>query len=586
MGTPRRRPWSVPDTLVAVAFTILAALIYSGLWSDLDRSYLIAGGSDQILWEWLFTVAAEAVRQGENPLFTDLQNAPSGVNLMANTAVLGLALPLAPITWAWGATVTYALALTGSLAASAVAWYWVFSRHLVTHRVPAVVGATACTFAPGVISHGQAHVNFVAWFVLPFITLAMVRIVRGARPVRDGVGLGLLASYQILLGEELLLVFGVMLLVAGVAVLAPRGRALVGAVRPAAVGFGVGTAVVLVAVGYPLWFQFAGPQSYTGLALGLAGNDTAAFTRFATQSVAGVPSAIAEVTLNRTEENASFGWPLIVMVLVVSVWLWREPLPRALAITAATMAWLSTGATLVVAGEDTGVPGPWVLLGTLPLFDSVLVSRMALGCLPVVGALLALATQRVLDATPSAPEASAGVPTVPVRLLWAGALVAVLLPLAPTALPVVARPTVPALFTEGTWRQYVAPGATLVTVPLPSPSETEPLRWQVAAGTGFRLPAGYFVGPTSEKDRRGRYGTALRPTAALFEEVRRTGRPHPVRPLDRLLFRDDMTYWGATVLVLAPGRANRALQRTADELTGVPSRVVDGVRLWDLRAAP
>lgn len=366
MGTPRRRPWSVPDTLVAVAFTILAALIYSGLWSDLDRSYLIAGGSDQILWEWLFTVAAEAVRQGENPLFTDLQNAPSGVNLMANTAVLGLALPLAPITWAWGATVTYALALTGSLAASAVAWYWVFSRHLVTHRVPAVVGATACTFAPGVISHGQAHVNFVAWFVLPFITLAMVRIVRGARPVRDGVGLGLLASYQILLGEELLLVFGVMLLVAGVAVLAPRGRALVGAVRPAAVGFGVGTAVVLVAVGYPLWFQFAGPQSYTGLALGLAGNDTAAFTRFATQSVAGVPSAIAEVTLNRTEENASFGWPLIVMVLVVSVWLWREPLPRALAITAATMAWLSTGATLVVAGEDTGVPGPWVLLGTLP----------------------------------------------------------------------------------------------------------------------------------------------------------------------------------------------------------------------------
>ncbi len=39
---------------------------------------------------------------GENPLFTPQLNAPDGVNLMANTGLLGLTVPLVPVTLLFG----------------------------------------------------------------------------------------------------------------------------------------------------------------------------------------------------------------------------------------------------------------------------------------------------------------------------------------------------------------------------------------------------------------------------------------------------------------------------------------------------
>ena len=76
-------------------------------------------------------------RHHVNPLISGLQNAPLGVNMMANTAMLGFSIPMTPVTLVFGPTVTWAIALTGSLAGTAAAWYWVFSRHLVKSRAAA-----------------------------------------------------------------------------------------------------------------------------------------------------------------------------------------------------------------------------------------------------------------------------------------------------------------------------------------------------------------------------------------------------------------------------------------------------------------
>jgi hypothetical protein len=59
------------------------------------------------------------VRHLENPLFSARQNAPDGVNMMANTSLLGVTLPMAPVTLLFGPQVAYALYLGGALAATA-----------------------------------------------------------------------------------------------------------------------------------------------------------------------------------------------------------------------------------------------------------------------------------------------------------------------------------------------------------------------------------------------------------------------------------------------------------------------------------
>ncbi|QYN21526.1 glycosyl transferase [Amycolatopsis sp. DSM 110486] len=582
-ATPKLRP-SWADAGIMAAFVAFAFILYGGLWDDLGTGYLWNSASDQNLWEWFFDVTAKSVLHLQNPLNSDLQNYPLGVNMMANTAMLGVGIPLTPITLAFGPTVTWAIALTGSLAGTAAAWYWVFSRHLVRHRAAAAIGGAVAGFAPSMISHGNAHPNFVAWFVLPFLALKVIHLAQGRKLVRNGIWLGVLTAYQIFLGEEPLLIFALGFVIFAVAYLASRPREIKAMVRPLLLGGGLAVVITGVLVVFPLWWQFFGPQSYSGLEHGPVGNDLAAFTRFATQSIAGQPDAAADVSINRTEENAFFGWPLIALMVVVTIWLWREAVARSLAIAMFLMAWLSMGVELMAVHVDTGVAGPWKLLADLPLFESLLESRLAMACVPAIGALLAIATERVFATAETLPDPEEGKHRLPLRLLWVGAVIAVLLPIAPTQLLVKDRPPTPAFFADGTWRTYVAPGGTVVPVPLPGSGESEPLHWQMDAGLGYAMPEGYFVGPSGPDDKRGRYGSYQVPTSTLLDRVRDSGEVQPVTDADRDQTIKDLRYWNASVLVLIPREHADAYRATVELLLRKPAQFVDGVWIWDVRA--
>ncbi|HVV09406.1 glycosyl transferase [Amycolatopsis sp.] len=575
---PPRRRWNRVDTLVVLCYLLAAFVIYAGLWVNLGSGYLYNSAQDQNMWEWFFQVTAHAVWHWENPLGSTLQNYPDGVNLMANTAMLGLGIPLSPITLLFGPTATWAIALTGGLAATSAGWYWVFSRHLVRSRLGAAIGGAFCGFAPAMISHGNAHPNFAVLVLLPFIVLRLIKLAQGERPVRDGIFLGLLLAYQVFLGEEPLLITMLGFVVFAIAYVASRPREAVKMVRPMVIGLAVGGVLALVLTIYPLWWQFFGPQSYKTLEHGSVGNDTAAFTRFATESIAGQADAAADVSMNRTEENAFFGWPLVVFMVVLTIWLWRNVVARSIAISMFVLAWLSLGLTMVVAHDDTGIPGPWALLAKLPLFDSLLESRLAMACIPAVGALLAIATDRIFQVAPSFRDKQ-----LPLRWLWLGVLVAVLLPVAPTPLETISRPATPAFFTDGTWAQYVATGS-VVAVPLPSPGDARALNWQNRANSGFPLADGYFVGPNGPNDKRGRYGAVERPTASLLNDVRDSGNVPEITDKQRAQLVADLRYWHADVMVLAPVTNQQALQSTVELLLRTPARYVDGVWLWDVRS--
>ncbi|WP_115944638.1 glycosyl transferase [Amycolatopsis thermalba] len=578
VGEERRR-FGRADALVIAIYIVAAFILYAGLWVNLGSGgYMYNSGQDQNMWEWFFAVAAHSVFHWENPLGTTLQNYPVGVNLMANTAMFGLSIPLSPITELFGPTVTWAIALTGGLAGTSIAWYWVFSRHLVTSRTAAAIGGAFCGFAPAMISHGNAHPNFVVLFLIPFIVMRLIRLAQGYRPVRDGIILGLMLAYQVFLGEEplLIMMMAFVLFAAGYAVSRPREALRM--VKPMAGGLTVAAVVAIAIAIYPLWWQFFGPQSYLTLEHGPVGNDTAAFTRFATESIAGQPEAAADVSMNRTEENAFFGWPLIILVVVLTVWLWRNVVARAIAISMFLMAWLSLGVEMVVNHEETGIPGPWKLLYELPLFDSLLESRLAIGCIPAVAALLAIATDRVFEAAPGFRDRN-----LPVRFLWLGALAWVLLPIAPTPYKTYVRPEAPAFFADGAWRQYVGSGS-VVVVPLPNGGDARALHWQVEADLGFPLADGYFVGPSGPDDKRGRYGAVNRPTADLLADVRDSGEVPTVTPAQRAQAVEDLKYWKADAVVLAPVTNGNALHETVDQLLGGQAVYVDGVWVWDVRA--
>lgn len=282
------------------------------------------------------------------------------------------------------------------------------------------------------------------------------------------------------------------------------------------------------------------------------------------------------------EQNAFFGWPLVALTVVVVVWLWRDPRARGLATVAFGAVLLSLGRTIPVPGTDVTLPGPWRLLHDLPLFESVIASRMAIAAVPALGVLLALACDR-WDAQ-ARPAGSTGRVAADDRALravgWA-AVTAALLPIVPTPLATVDRAAVPSFIADGTWRASVPQGRTLVPVPLPDPAHTEALHWQTIAGLGFPLPGGYFNGPYGP-DRTGIYGPVPRATSALLSEVSRTGRIPDIGPAQRREARKDLRFWraGAVVLVSQPG--DQALRLTVQRLMGAPGRWIGGVWVWQV----
>ena len=142
------------DLWAPLAYLLLACWVLSGLITNLRTGYLSQGVQDQQAFEWYFGAAAHNLTDLANPLFSDLQNFPAGVNLMANAAVLGLGIPLAPLTLLAGPSATFLVVELLGLALTASAWFWLFRRHLAVHPLAAAIGAGFVGFAPG---HGLAR---------------------------------------------------------------------------------------------------------------------------------------------------------------------------------------------------------------------------------------------------------------------------------------------------------------------------------------------------------------------------------------------------------------------------------------------
>ncbi|WP_232074592.1 DUF2079 domain-containing protein [Phytohabitans suffuscus] len=615
-ATSRRRP----DLVVAALALGLAVLVTAGLWADPNHRTIKVNSSDQALFEWLLAFGAHALTHAENPLFTHLMNVPDGVNLAVNTSITVYAVIFAPLTLLAGPQWSFVVILTLNLAATAFAWYLLMSRVFRLPVLAAAVGGLFCGFAPGMVSHANAHLNWTAGWLVPLVVWRVFALREPGRWRRNGLVLGVLVAVAFSIAAEGLfftaLACGVFL---GVWALARRTEAR--AALPVFLrGLAVTAGTALVLLSYPLWLHFFGPQRFhgTGFDPKVHNEDLAAFAAFPERSLAGIAGLGTGLAPNPTEENSFFGLPLFALTVACFALLWRRAgllrparpetgaarmetgvtraeagparaetgtaraeagggrraVLRALAVTAGVFFVLSLGPELKVGERLTGIPLPYAALGGLPVFNAALPARLALVVIPLIGLVLGYAL--------------AALGPRPGRV-WLGAFALALVPLVPVPLHTSEYEPVPRFITSGTWREYVSDGGVLAPVPPTSDVLPDGQRWQtyaLAHGQGeFRIPAGFFLGPGGP-DGTGRIGPVPRPSADLLFEVARTGVVPPITDADRAAAREDLRYWGAEAVVLAdrvhgakfPAHPE-ALLRATTELLGPPRRV-DDVWLW------
>jgi hypothetical protein len=584
--TRRRADW-----FAVIGYALLALGITRQLWLQ-PTSVLRENQKDQIQFEWMLANAVRTLRNLSDPFFTDLVNAPFGVNLMANTSTWGLGLPLAPMTAIFGAPVSFRLMLTAAFLGTAAAWYYVLSRRVVASRAAAFVGGAFCAFAPGMLGQGTGHPNVVAQFVLPFIVLVVLGMREPHRPVRTGLLLAALVTYQIFINEEVLLLTALALGVFVLTYWAQRPEVIKPLLRGALLSLAVTTVVVLVVVAYPLYRQFFGRQSYRGLPEWVLeySTDLASYVAYAEQSLAGTKAGAQHLAQGVSEQNTFYGWGLPVLLAVIVAVLWRSAAVRALVVTGAVFVLLSLGQYVVVDGERTETGGPWLLLAGLPLFDSVVPTRLSLVVIPVVGVLLAIFVDWLM--IHGGPDTAAAVDGpaaarrfwAPYRVLGAGALAMALLPIMPTSLPVTARQPAPRFITSGAWRDHVPEGSTVGVLPFGWQNDVNSMQWQTEQGYRFKILGGYFLGPDpAREDKRAGFGAG----GYFVRTVLGEGRDSRMIVTDeqRAHCLAQLRGWRADVLLLPADAPNAEVVRgTTEQILG-PGQRVEDVWIWRVHRA-
>jgi hypothetical protein len=581
--------------LVALAALAMAGYVTHGLWQQ-PYTHVIAGNvGDQAFFEWVLGYGVHLLRDGGDPFFATVMNAPNGVNLAANTSITVYAILFAPLTMLAGPQVTFAAVLTLNLAGSAFAWYLFLDRWVTRHRAAAALGGLFCGFAPGFVSHANGHLNWTSGWIAPVVLWWLLRLREKGRWLRNGAILGVLLGVGFSIAAEGLfftaLAGGLFVIVWS---LARATRAEARAALPTVLaGLGVTAVVAFALLAYPLYMHFAGPQTFKGTGFNQRhyAEDLTSYFSYSDRTLAAWAGFGSDLAPNPTEQTSYFGLPLMVLAVVSLALLWRRAEPgrratlRALAVVGGTFMVISFGPRMLINGVETGVPLPYAILQRLPLFDSALPARFALVLVGVIGVILALiADDLLMRATVPHPGQTA------VAAAFAFALV----PILPLPLLYADRTPEPTFIADGTWQKYVPDGGVLSALPFAINVAADGQRWQgytmARGGPQFRIPDGYFLGPDADgKEGKGRIGAIPRRTDWLFLRAALYGYIAEVDNWDRAQARADLQYWGVNALVLPDGITGpegplfrSAVEITATDLLGPPERVED-VLVWRIR---
>jgi hypothetical protein len=417
------------------------------------------------IWSWRWW--PYAISHGLNPLYSSQIGAPAGYNLAWTTPVPAAAVLLAPVTVAFGPTISFNLTLL--LSAPVSGWAAFLAARRLTGRFWAalIAGAVYGFSWYEVAETGAGHPNLYLVMLLPLM-LYLVLLWRDGKLGRGWfVGLTAVAiAAEFYISDETfagMTVLGAAGLLIGFAVTRPAERHTVARLARL-LGLAYVAAIVLTSP-YLVYALRHSPPKFTKV--------QAAFS------------------LNLKDlVNPGSGIALLLIVLAVAVFTWSSRLTRLLVILFVLIVALAIGPFAVAGTRQLGLV-PWERLWYLPLARSSEPLRLIIFANLVLAIIVA-----VFLATP-----------VRSRLLlasrWILGLVAVALIVAyvptasngsiiPAGAPSAAlRPTdeLPAFLTAGLYRDYLRPGEIVVVV---SDRGNAGMLFQADANFYFRIAGGFI----------------------------------------------------------------------------------------------
>ncbi len=470
-----RRDWTSAAVLVGY---VLVAFVYWGarLLPHPGRAY-IGTSTDPQIFIWSIAWWPHAIAHGVNPFYTHSIWAPEGVNLAWTTSVPGIALLVAPLTWLFGAVVSYNVATL--LMPGLAAWTaFLLCRHVTRSLWPSLVGGYLFGFSAYMAGQIGAHMHMDSVFLLPLVALVVLRFVEGELGGRGlVVRLGPLLALQLTFSTENTFTYTLAL---GTAIalgflFAPSARRrLVALALPLAASYALAAVLVAPLVYYALSGFTSGsvnePAPYTTDLLNLL---------VPTPRLLGggwhLTSTISQHFPGNDGERAGYlGLPSLVIVGLFAARRWRTQAGRVLLAGFVVGIVATFGIWLVVDGHK-AVTMPWEHVAYLPLFNNVLPSRLMLFVVLITAIIVALWM-----------NSSRG---------WIRIVLPILAVLSfipdPSADAWRTTAFVPQFFRGGDVRRCVAPNENVLI--LPQAKHGYGMLWQVAAGFRFRMADGYVA---------------------------------------------------------------------------------------------
>jgi len=472
-----RRLASSPGA-IALGLYLLLSLVFFGrhVVGQLGSAVIAPNDIDSSQYQWFLAWWPHAILHGLNPFITHQVYVPQGYNLTWTTSMAAPALLLAPVTLAFGSTVSFNV--FSLLAPTLSAWVaFLLCRHITRRTWPSLFGGFVFGFSGYMLTttQGEPWLAFVA--LLPAFVLLVLKWLDGSLSSRAFVGLTAVGfAFQFLTSAEVLAtatLLGGFALVVAFVLLADHRAALLGLVLRLVLA-AVVAAVVLSP--FLVFMLRPHPVPNQAIAFSLGPTDPISFWVPGALQARGPWQAAQWARLGVPPSQDSFAYLGLPVLLIVAAFGWdrrRERSTWLLVICFAAFVLAVMGVRLVVLGHDTGVSLPWALIRKLPFFQYALPVR--LGVFPALIAAVILAMWLAAARSGS--------------LRWVGGVLAVAALIPSLSAPVWHSTTVdPPFFSTGEYRSYLSRSDNVLTIPVDGPNE----RWQARTGFAFNIVGGYL----------------------------------------------------------------------------------------------
>lgn len=555
----------------------LSVVLWWHAWSTHPASVTSCGCGDASLFLWYLEWPAYALTHGHSLFYSSALFHPSGTNLLSNTSVLAIGVPLVPVTLLFGPVATLNVASTLGPALTAFAMFWLL-RRWVRWAPAAFVGGLVYGFSPfAFVNLAGAHLMLAVLVFLPLIVGCLdellVRQRRG--PLVIGGALGLLVVAQFFLSTEVLAIILISALV-GIGLLVVYGAVrdshdLARRTPHALRGLGAAATVSLVLLAYPLWFVFAGPAHLSGRIWPTLPPGAGA-AHLANMWSIGFQTALARgmQTFGGYEgpalpqpEYLGIGM-LVVLGVGTLVWL-RD---RRLQFFAA-LGLLATFLSL-------GLAVPWYVFERLPELENVVPGRFAAVTTLCAAVLLGVIVERSRSSTArfvrSRGAGRGGTRAISALKVLVAPLVALIVALV-AVVPVASalssnvplttrRVTLPKWFADVGPR--VARGEVVLAYPAPFTLVQSAMAWQAVGSLQFAMAGG--GGPGAVYARAGR---ELAGQKVISEVSYSFLAPPPVTPAEVRAVRDALAGWRVTTIVVPDPSGLPVYDRGTDASTAI-----------------